>query len=99
MKNLLFMTTIVIILCAFAKQANKDSTTTVTNSIATGDTTISGSWVLQPVLSSDTAAGRIPKLNFNLATKKFTGNTGCNEMSGNFFITKDSLSFNEQIVT
>ena len=91
MKHFLFLITIAIILCAFAKQNN--------NSIAPDDTTIAGIWVLQPVLASDTAAGRIPQLNFNLVTKKFTGNTGCNDMSGNFFIRKDSLSFNEQIIT
>jgi len=91
MKHFLFSITIAIILCAFAKQNN--------NSIAPDDTTIAGIWVLQPVLASDTAAGRIPQLNFNLVTKKFTGNTGCNDMSGNFFIRTDSLSFNEQIIT
>ena len=48
-------------------------------------TTIGGSWYLVPVLSSDTAAGKLPTLNFELATGRFSGNTGCNEMSGSFF--------------
>ncbi len=99
MKHFLLITIVATVLCAFAKQNNNHFTVTANNSIAPDDTTIAGTWVLQPVLSSDTAAGRIPKLNFNLVTRKFTGNTGCNDMRGNFLISGDSLSFNEQIVT
>ena len=99
MKHFLLVITVAMILCSFAEQNNNHFTVTANNSIAPDDRTIAGSWVLQPVLASDTAAGRIPKLNFNLVTKKFTGNTGCNDMSGNFLISGDSLSFNEQIIT
>ena len=52
--------------------------------------TIAGSWYLVPVLSSDTAAGKIPTLNFDLATGRFSGNNGCNKMSGSFFINEDA---------
>src|SRR5581483_5933692 len=62
------------------------------------DTTLEGTWVLQPVLASDTASGRIPTLTFSLSSKKFTGNTGCNQMSGHIFVRGDSLVFNEQII-
>ncbi|MBG9375818.1 META domain-containing protein [Panacibacter sp. DH6] len=61
-------------------------------------TTLEGSWQLQPVLASDTAAGKIPMLVFDLKSKKFQGNTGCNNMSGSFITSGDSLSFNEQIL-
>jgi heat shock protein HslJ len=64
------------------------------------DTTkLGGLWFLQPVLASDTATGKIPRLEFNLATKKFTGNTGCNNMSGAFDFTDSTLQFNQRIVT
>lgn len=96
MKHFLLFVTVAIILCAFTSANHNLNTHFVT---VLDDTTIAGHWVLQPVLSSDTAAGKIPTLNFNLATKKFTGNTGCNDMSGNFLVSGDSLSFNEQIVT
>ena len=60
--------------------------------------TLAGTWVLQPVLASDTAAGKLPTITFNLASKKFSGNTGCNDMSGHFFTKGDSLSFDEHII-
>jgi heat shock protein HslJ len=64
------------------------------------DTTkLGGLWFLQPVLASDTATGKIPRLEFNLATKKFSGNTGCNNMSGAFDFTDSTLQFNQRIVT
>lgn len=67
-------------------------------SAAATATTLEGAWQLQPVLPSDTATGRIPTLVFDLKSKKFQGNTGCNNMSGNFYTESDSLSFSEQII-
>jgi hypothetical protein len=58
---------------------------------------ISGDWFLQPVLPSDTAAGHIPAISFDLAKKKFKGFTGCNEMSGSFVLSGDALSFDRDI--
>ena len=64
------------------------------------DTTkLDGLWFLQPVLASDTATGKIPRIEFNLATKRFTGNTGCNNMSGTFDFTDSTLQFNQRIIT
>ena len=63
------------------------------------DTTIAGTWHLVPVLASDTAAGKIPYLNFNLSEKRFSGNTGCNNMSGSFEINHDALSFGANMIS
>jgi heat shock protein HslJ len=52
-----------------------------------------------PVLASDTAAGKIPQLNFNLKTNRFSGNTGCNTMSGSFDVKEDALRFGENMVS
>jgi len=98
MKHVLLSIAIAIVLCAFTKQNSNHFTVKNNSSSVKDDTTIAGNWVLQPVLASDTATGSIPKLNFNLTSKKFSGNTGCNEMSGSFFIRKDSLSFNEHMI-
>src|SRR5262249_47587181 len=98
MKHILFFMAIAIMLCSFTKQNFGSNHLPLKNNSASpadDTTTIAGNWVLQPVLASDTATGSIPKLTFNLTSKKFSGNTGCNEMSGSFFINKDSLSFNE----
>ncbi|MES2371461.1 MAG: META domain-containing protein [Bacteroidota bacterium] len=60
---------------------------------------IAGDWFLQPVLPSDTAAGHIPAISFDLAKKKFKGFTGCNNMSGSFIVSGDALSFDKDITT
>jgi heat shock protein HslJ len=63
-------------------------------------TTLGGSWFLQPILPSDTATGKTATLQLDLAKSRFTGNTGCNTMRGEFwFSQKDSsLSFSDKIV-
>jgi heat shock protein HslJ len=59
---------------------------------------LAGPWYLLPVLASDTGAGRIPQLHFKTSDKTFTGNTGCNSMSGTFQYTDSTLQFNERIM-
>jgi len=91
-----------IVLLTSVCNSSADKTVTMdTASSAVADSakqiTLEGSWQLQPVLPSDTATGKIPTITFDLTTKKFQGNTGCNNMSGSFYTSGDSLSFNEQI--
>ena len=64
-------------------------------------TTLAGSWYLLPMLPSDTATGKIPTLQLNPAKSRFSGNTGCNTMNGQFWYsnTDSSLSFNDKITT
>ena len=71
---------------------------TVTMTPIADTNSLNGQWFLQPMLSSDTAAGKIPELRFNMATHGFTGNTGCNTMRGSFNKTDTSLAFNQDIV-
>jgi heat shock protein HslJ len=61
-------------------------------------TTLDGTWYLQPVLESDTATGKTPRLDLNLAAARFTGNTGCNSMHGKFWFSNNdsSLSFGDK---
>ena len=61
--------------------------------------TIVGHWQLLPVLASDTSAGKTPQLNFDVKTNKFSGNTGCNAISGSFILKNDALSFGENMVS
>ncbi|GGB11154.1 META domain-containing protein [Puia dinghuensis] len=62
-------------------------------------TTLAGSWYLLAVLPSDTATGKIPTLQLNPAKARFSGNTGCNTMYGQFWYsnTDSSMSFNDRI--
>lgn len=64
-------------------------------------TTLAGEWYLQPVLASDTAAGKIPTLLLNPSKTHFSGNTGCNVMDGTFWYSnKDSsMAFSDGFVT
>lgn len=64
-------------------------------------TTLGGVWYLQPVLASDAATGKTPSLRLELSKKRFSGNTGCNNMSGKLWYSdKDSsLSFSDKITT
>lgn len=62
------------------------------------DTSLNGEWFLQPVLASDTAAGKFPSIKFNVAKGTFTGHTGCNRMNGTFKRTDTSLTIDEHIV-
>ena len=64
------------------------------------DTTkLGGMWFLQPVLASDTATGKIPRIVLNLSSREFSGNTGCNDMKGTFVFTDSSITFNQNIIT
>ena len=62
-------------------------------------TTLGGKWYLQPVLPSDTATGKIPTLELNLDKSRFSGNTGCNTMHGEFWFSKtdSSVSFSDKM--
>src|ERR1700722_3562851 len=83
--------------------AARDTVASTTASIMAppDTTTLGGVWYLQPVLPSDTAAGKTPMLDLNLAKSRFLGNTGCNSMNGVFWFSKNdsSLSFSDKIVT
>ncbi len=82
-----------------ADSSVKDSFQIHSDNSAAADTSLEGSWQLQPVLASDTASGRLPRLNFDLSKGQFTGNTGCNGMRGSFTVQDDNLTFNQDMVT
>lgn len=60
---------------------------------------LKGEWFLMAVLPSDTATGRIPTLNFDLSKHRFSGNTGCNRVSGSFMLTDTSFSFGKDMIS
>lgn len=63
------------------------------------DSTFDGEWFLQPGLPSDTATGKIPIIRFNTFKKTFTGNNGCNSISGSFTTDKSRLVFSGAITS
>lgn len=60
---------------------------------------INGSWVLIPVLPSDTAAGKLPTLMFNVQRHTFAGFNGCNRIAGRFTLQGNTLGFGGHIIT
>jgi heat shock protein HslJ len=58
---------------------------------------IEGDWYLLPALASDTAAGKLPVIRLQLAQKRFSGSTGCNQMNGSFRILADQIQFDKDI--
>jgi len=97
MKNIIVSGSVTVLLVAMLSTACPQTGTHSTQSPRQLDTILNGQWFLQPVLASDTAAGKFPSITFNVAKGTFTGNTGCNEMSGTFKRTDTSLVINEQI--
>src|ERR1700724_3450050 len=68
----------------------------ISTGLSTTDTTLNGEWFLQVVLPSDRTTGKTLTLVFNLSKGTFTGNTGCNTMSGSFKTRGGSLVFNDK---
>ena len=61
---------------------------------------IGGKWSLIPASETDTAGGHYPEMQFDVKEAKFSGNTGCNRMSGTYFIADSStIHFSEKMVT
>jgi heat shock protein HslJ len=89
MRQLLFMG---IIACAFSCTTTRDS-----------QVSFKGSWELAvfPYTQrnfSDVFGERKPQINFKTGGK-LTGNTGCNQMSGGYSVTKESLTFAQNLIT
>jgi heat shock protein HslJ len=82
-----------------AAPAPADTTRITDNSKVKDTTRLGGVWFLQPVLASDTATGKVPRIEFNLDSKRFSGNTGCNNMSGTFVYTDSTLTLNQPVLT
>ncbi len=108
MQHLVFTISLGVIISCNAGQKSKNSTDSMAmqtdagnknNTITLSDSTIEGEWKLMPVLESDTAAGKLPNINFDINAATFTGNTGCNNMSGSFITKGNSLTFNERIIS
>ena len=60
---------------------------------------LDGKWVLLPVLPSDTATGKVPFITFDVKKLRFSGNTGCNSMSGRFSVSGKSLHIDSNMIT
>ncbi len=60
---------------------------------------VTGKWNLIPAMASDTAAGKIPFLNFDTTSHRVNGNTGCNSFAGAYIVAGDSLVFSKNMMS
>jgi heat shock protein HslJ len=60
---------------------------------------LDGKWYLQPDLTNDSFNNRIPEIRFDITQNRFSGNTGCNQMSGNFTVTEKTLRISDKMIT
>ena len=106
--SVLFLLAVVVFLAACQsplthpeKQPSDSVIASAAKPVAPDTSSLGGSWYLQPVLPSDTAAGKTPSLVLDLAKSRFSGNTGCNTMRGAFYFSKtdSSLTFSDKITT
>jgi heat shock protein HslJ len=81
-------------------QAQVDSTGDVAPKKSMTFARLGGKWGLIPATESDTAGNHFPEIQFDTKEARFTGNTGCNRMSGTYFITDSTtIRFSEKMVT
>jgi heat shock protein HslJ len=60
---------------------------------------LDGKWYLQRDMTNDSSNTRIPEIRFDIMQNRFSGNTGCNQMSGNFLATERTLHISDKMIT
>jgi heat shock protein HslJ len=60
---------------------------------------LEGKWYLQIVSVNDSSNNRIPEIQFDTKQNRFSGTTGCNQMSGSFIADDSTLHFNDKMIT
>gem|GEM_PF-228018 len=89
----------IILCCSLQSMAQQVTAQQATMHQQTDSTNLNGTWILVPVLPSDTVTGKMPFIHFTVGDNRFTGFTGCNQMSGNCIMRGNNLSFSRQIIT
>ncbi len=60
---------------------------------------LEGKWYLQIVTVNDSSNNRTPEIQFDTKQNRFSGTTGCNQMSGSFIATDSSLHISDKMIT
>jgi heat shock protein HslJ len=60
---------------------------------------LDGKWYLQIVSVNDSSKSRIPEIQFDIKQNRFSGTTGCNQMSGSFIADDSTLHFSDKMIT
>ena len=62
-------------------------------------TDLEGKWYLQIVSVNDSSNNRIPEIQFDTKQNRFSGTTGCNQMSGSFIADDSTLRISDKMIT
>ncbi|HTB26833.1 MAG TPA: META domain-containing protein [Puia sp.] len=60
---------------------------------------LDGKWYLQIVSVNDSSNNRAPEILFDIKQNRFSGTTGCNQMSGSFIATDSTLHISDKMIT
>lgn len=60
---------------------------------------LNGSWQLQMLFASDNKWTANPYINLDLKEKAFSGNSGCNTISGKFTTSDSYIAFDKNIIS
>ena len=60
---------------------------------------LEGKWYLKTAQVNDSSNSRIPEIQFDTKQNRFSGTTGCNQMSGSFVATDSSLHISDKMIT
>ena len=60
---------------------------------------LEGKWYLQIVPENDSSNNRIPEIQFDIKQNRFSGTTGCNQMSGSFLASDSTLHISDKMIT
>jgi heat shock protein HslJ len=78
----------------------QDSTVVDQPKKSTPNPKMAGKWLLIPAQESDTANGHNAEIQIDTKESKFSGNTGCNRMSGTFFASDTAtIQFSDKMIT
>ncbi len=94
-----FLLTVLLITLVSVLHA-QDSAVAEQPKISTPNPKMAGKWQLIPAIDSDTAGGHIAEIQIDVKESKFSGNTGCNRMSGTFFASDSAtIQFSDKMIT
>jgi heat shock protein HslJ len=60
---------------------------------------LEGKWYLQIVSVNDSSNNRVPEIQFDTKQNRFSGTTGCNQMSGSYVATDSTLHISDKMIT
>ncbi len=85
---------LVLISCSRTKQTSEIKVAEKSNTIY-----LNGNWQLQMLFASDNKWIKIPFIYIDVNNKTFTGNSGCNTISGKLIINKSYLAFDKNMIS